>query len=88
MEELEAKRLLETTADTISEIKTERFASTLGHNDFDARLNTLVHTLAQLQVKKPAEKLCDVKVLPLVDMLAYILEEKKKTTLAANRGEM
>ena len=52
------------------------------------RLNTLAHTLAELQVKKPADKLCDVKVLALVDMLAYILAEKKKKKLAANRGEM
>ena len=29
-----------------------------------------------------------MKVLALVDMLAYILEEKKKKALAANYGEM
>ena len=51
------------------------------------RLNTLAHTLAELQVKKPAEKLCDVKDLALVDMLAYIPVDKKKKKLAANRGE-
>ena len=51
------------------------------------RLNTLAHTLAELQFKKPADKLCDVKVLALVDMLAYIPAEKKKKKLAANRGE-
>ena len=51
-------------------------------------MNTLSHTLAELQVKKPADKLCDVKVFALVDMLAYTLAEKKKKTLAANHGEM
>ena len=51
-------------------------------------MNTLAHTLAELQVKKLADKVCDVKVFALVDMLAYILEEKKKKTLAANHGEM
>ena len=54
--------------------------------DFDALSNTLPHTLAEMQVKKPAEKVCAVKVFALVDMLAYILAKKK--TLAANRGEM
>ena len=88
VEELEVKTLVDTTADKISEIKAERFASTLGHADFDALLNTLAHTLAELQVKKPADKLCDVKVLTLVDMLAYILAEKKRKTLATNPGEM
>ena len=52
------------------------------------RLNTLAHTLAELQVKKPADKLCDVKVLALVDMLAYIIGEKNEKTMAANHGEM
>ena len=82
------KTLSNTMADKISEIKAERFAFTLGHVDFDALLNTLAHTLAELQVKKPADKPCDVKVLALVDILAYILAKKKKSTLAANPGEM
>ena len=72
----------------ISEIKAERFAFTLQHVDFGALLNTLAHTQAEMQVKKPADKLCDVKVLALVDMLAYILAAKKKKTLAVNPGEM
>ena len=88
VEELEIKTLVDTRADKISEIEAERFASTLGHVDFDVLLNTLAYTLAELQVKKPADKLCDVKVLALVDMLAYILAEKKKKALAANPGEM
>ena len=36
MEELEVKALVETTADTLSEIKVERFASKLRLVDFDA----------------------------------------------------
>ena len=51
-------------------------------------MNTLAHTLAELQVKKPADKLCDVKVFALVEMLAHILAKKKEKTLAANHGEM
>ena len=51
-------------------------------------MNTLVHTLAELQVKKSADKLCDVKVLALFDMLVYILAEKKEKRLATNHVEM
>ena len=51
-------------------------------------MSTMAHTLAELQVKKPADKLCDVKGFALVDMLAYTLAEKKEKTLAANHGEM
>ena len=68
--------------------RAKRLAFTLAHVDFDALLNTLAHALAELQVKKPADKLCDVKVLALVEMLAYILAEKKKKALAANYGQM
>ena len=49
-------------------------------------MKTLAHTLAELQVKKPADKLCDVKVFALVDMLAYILAEKKKRHLFKKKG--
>ena len=55
--ELDVKTLGNTMAAKISEIKAKRFASTLGHDDFDALLNTLAHTLAEQQVKKPADKL-------------------------------
>ena len=48
--------------------RAKRLVCTLGHVDFDALLNTLAHTLAELHVKKPADKLCDVKVLALVVM--------------------
>ena len=68
--------------------RANRLASTLKHVDFDALFNTLVHTLAELQVKKPADKVCDVKVFALVDMLAYILEKKNEKKLAANHGQM
>ena len=78
------KTLRNTMADKISEIMSKRFACTLGHVDFDALLNTL----AELQVKKPADKLCDVKVLALVDILAYTLAKKKESTLPTNPGEM
>ena len=70
--ELEVKTLVDTTADKISEINAKKFAFTLRHVDFGALLNTLAHTLAELQVKKPADKLCDVKVFALADMLSLI----------------
>ena len=37
------------------------------------------HTLAELQFKKPAGKLCNVKALELVDVLGKIVVGKKKT---------
>ena len=55
--ELDVKTLVDTTPDKMSVIKTERFPSTLGHVVFDALLNTLNNTLADLQVKKHADKL-------------------------------
>ena len=74
-ERVHVKTLGNTMAD---KIMAKRFFCTLGHVDFDALLNTLAHTLAELQVKKPADKLCDVKVLALVDILAYTLAKKKE----------
>ena len=68
--------------------RANRLASTLKHVDFDALFDTLAHTLAELQVKKPADKVCHVKVFALVEMLAYILEEKNEKKLAANHGQM
>ena len=44
--------------------------------------------LAELQVKKPADKLCAVKVLALLDVLAYILAKTKAERLAVNLGKM
>ena len=59
--ELDVMKLVDTTADKMSEIKPERFACTLGYVDFDSLLNTLTNTLAELQVEKHADKLYDVK---------------------------
>ena len=38
----------------------------------------LAHTLAELQFKKPAGKLCDVKALELLDVLGKMVVGKKK----------
>ena len=70
--ELDVNALVDTPADKLSEENAKRFAYTLGHVEFEALLNTAC-TLAKLQVKKPSDKLCDVKVLALIDVLAYIL---------------
>ena len=51
-------------------------------------MNMPAHTLAELQFKKPAGKLCDVKALELVDVLGKMLVRKKKDRHAANPGEM
>ena len=42
-------------------------------------MNMPAHTLAELQFKKPADKLCDVKALELVDVLGKMVVGKKKT---------
>ena len=41
-------------------------------------MNMPAHTLAELQFKKPAGKLCDVKALELVDVLGKMVVGKKK----------
>ena len=46
------------------------------------------YTVAKLKVKKPADKLCFVKVLVRVEMLAYILAQKKEKILAKNQRNM
>ena len=46
------------------------------------------HTVAKLKVKKPADKLCFVKVLVRVEMLAYILAQKNGKILAKNHGNI
>ena len=52
-------------------------------------MNMPAHTLAELQFKKPAGKLCDVKALELVDVLGkMVVGKKKKNRHAANPGEM
>jgi len=56
--------------------------------DFEALLETVAHKVAEVQVEKPAETLCDVKAWALVDMLAYMLAGKKRKTHTATPGEM
>ena len=46
----------------------------------------MAHRLAELQFKKPADNLCDVKELELVDLLAKMLAGKKRERHAANPG--
>ena len=57
MAELDVKTLVDTTPDKMSEIKADRFRSTLKYVVFEALLNALNHNLAELQVKKHANKL-------------------------------
>lgn len=47
------------------------------------------HTLAELQFKKPAGKLCDVKALELVDVLGkMVVGKKKKQTRRESRRDV
>ena len=75
-----------TQAENLSEIKAETLAYTLGHVDYEALLDTLPHRLADVEVKKPADTLCDVQGLALVDVLAYMVAWKKEKTHAATPG--
>ena len=45
-------------------------------------MDSLAHTLGKVEVKKHENKLCDFKVLALVDELAYMLPGKEKKTYA------
>ena len=74
MRELDAKALVEKLDDKLSEIKAERLGYTFGHVHSDGILHTVADTLAKVEVGKPADTLCDVKGLPLVDVLACMLE--------------
>ena len=56
--------------------------------DSEAILNTLAHTVAEVEVKKRADSLCYVKALAQVDVLAYMLAWKKEKTNGATSGEM
>lgn len=47
---------------------------TLSHVHADFLLDTLAHTLAELQVEKGAGTVCDVIALAPVEVLAYMLE--------------
>ena len=44
----------------------------------EALLNMMAHRLAELHFKKPADNLCDVKALELVDVLAKMIAGKKE----------
>ena len=41
-------------------------------------MNMMAHRLAELHFKKPADNLCDVKALELVDVLAKMIAGKKE----------
>ena len=49
---MDAKALVDTPADKLSEIKAETLVYTLGHVNCKALLPTLVQTLAEVQVAK------------------------------------
>ena len=48
----------------------------------------MAHTLAEVQVEKPADTLCDVKALALVDVLTFMLVGKKGNAHPATPREM
>ena len=74
MRELDAKALLEKLDDKLLEVKAETLGYTFGHVYSGGIVDTGAHTLAEVEVEKPADSLCDVKALPLVDVLACILD--------------
>ena len=53
---------------------------------FEAILVTVAHTLAEVQVKRPADTLCDGKALELVEVLAFMLAGGQEICLHATRG--
>ena len=59
-------------------MKAETLCYTLGHVNFGQVLDTLAHTLSELQVEKPANTPCDMKENALIDVLAYMLAVIKK----------
>ena len=61
----------------------ETLANSLGQVHCKALLYTMAPTVAELHVKQSADRLCDVKVLAQVDILAYMLAWKKEQTHAA-----
>ena len=74
MAELEAKALGNILADKLLKIKAETRVKTLSHVHADFLLDTLAHTLAELQVEKGPGTVCDVIALAQVEVLAYMLE--------------
>ena len=75
--ELDAKALVATPPDKLSEIKAETLVYTLGHVNCKALLHTLFQTLAEVQVAKFKDTRCDVKGLAMVGVLVYMLARKK-----------
>ena len=71
---MDAKSLVDTLANNLSEIKAKTLGYTLCQTDSEALLDTLAHTLADMEVKKPAETLFDVKTLELVQLLTCMLD--------------
>ena len=74
MRELDAKPLVQLLDDKLSEIKAETLGNTFGHVHSEGILDTVAHTLAELEVEKPGDTLCDVKAFLLVDVLACMLD--------------
>ena len=72
---------------TLNDMKAEKIAETLanslGHVHCKALLYKMAATVAELHVTKSADRLCDVKALAPVDVLAYMLACKKEHTHAA-----
>ena len=75
---MHAETLANTLADKLSKIKAKTLANTLSHVNSRALLYTMAYTLPELHVKQNEDTLCDVKGLPPVDVLAYMLACKKK----------
>ena len=73
-------------ADKLSEIKARTLGYTLSHPDSEALLHTLDDTIAKVEVEKPADTLCDVKALTLVDLLAYMLDTERYEGRDTGRG--
>ena len=48
----------------------------------------MAYTLAEVKVEKPADTLCDVKALALVDVHAFMQAGKRGNAHAATPGEM
>ena len=71
---MDAKALRNILADKLLKIKAETLFKILSHVGSDSLLDTLANTVAELQVKKPADTVCDVKALAPVEVLAYMLE--------------
>ena len=83
--ELDAKALVDILVDKLSEIKAKTLCYTLGHVDFGELLDTLPHTLAELQVEQQANTPCDMKENTLIDVLACMLAGIKKRHMPRNQ---